>query len=195
MSVVDQVFSEYYAAAETGMWGEKYLAKRFYKDDPVKGLIARLMECFDVAQGGLGSMVQKGLDALHHGLERKEALDSKAAFKRRFESVRKFWVANRATLMAEPYNIINGDDMFGLNTLMNVPREVGASAPVDHETYAMTKMGRSARGITAVSGYVGPYGSNERIYTVNWTRGARPYSAQRWAEAYLKEYGWTPPES
>ena len=66
-SVVDQVFAEYHAAAETGMWLEKSKAKQ--KGDFKAGFIARLKEFFDAARGGVGSMVQKGWDAFVTDLE------------------------------------------------------------------------------------------------------------------------------
>jgi len=187
MSVVDRVFSEYYETAETGMWGAKRRAKR--DGDVVKGFLARLEECFDAVRGGLGSMAQKGLDALYHDLAWMKAFNSNASVVRRFDSLLKFYnnKENQAAL-SQQLSTVDFDKMLGLSKLV-VPiyytgLESGklAKTPLDAKGYALVKMISSAKGFDE---HLTRDTENERLI-LTWKKGTRYFLAKEWAWAYLQ---------
>jgi len=197
-SVVDQVFAEYHAAAETGMWLEKWNAKR--KGDFGAGFIARLKEFFDAARGGVGSMVQKGWDAWVTDLEWKERpFSSKALVERQFQKMITFYENNkRALTQAMPH--VNFPKMLGIEereyNYYYIDRKTGQLAgPIDR--YARYKMEWSANNLYPVAKELSDEerkkitpnidGKLDVIITLH--KEADPYTnfdGTKWAKMYLK---------
>ena len=197
-SVVDQVFAEYHAAAETGMWLEKWNAKR--KGDFRAGFIARLKEFFDAARGGVGSMVQKAWDGFVTDLEWKDRpFSSKALVERQFQKMTTFYQTNETELThAMPY--VNFPKMLGIEereyNYYYIDRKTGQLAgPIKH--YARHKMEWSANNLyvvaeelsddqrTKISANID--GKPDRIITLHKeVDGYWSSEGAKWAKMYLK---------
>lgn len=197
-SVVDQVFAEYHAAAETGMWLEKWKAKQ--KGDFKAGFIARLKEFFDAARGGVGSMVQKGWDAWVTDLEWKDRpFSSKALVERQFQKLVTFYQNNKDAL-TKAMPDVNFPKMLGIEERKHnyycIDRKTDQLAgPIDH--YARRKMEWSANDLYPVAREltdderkkITPEINGKPDLFITLHKEVKPYTnfdGTRWANMYLE---------